>query len=85
MELEQKIRSLVRGPDDKVLRFKSGNTICVMASTDKYGVDNMIDRIRKNIKISLDFGISIYPDHAKTKDQLIELAEKNLGIGGGVG
>lgn len=77
-ELEKKIRFSVRGPEDKVVRFKEGDLIAIMAGTDKDGAERIMQRIKKNVKISLNFGLAVYPDRAKAKDDLVKEVEKEL-------
>ncbi|MDP2981173.1 MAG: ATP-binding protein [Candidatus Omnitrophota bacterium] len=77
-ELEQAIKNTVRGPEDKITRYKNGEFLVIMAVTDRLGVMAIIKRIRERIKTALVFGISIYPDDAADKEELIEKAELDL-------
>jgi len=77
-ELEQAIKNTVRGPEDKITRYKNGEFLVIMAVTDRIGVMAIIKRIRERIKTALVFGISIYPDDTADKEELIEKAELDL-------
>ena len=77
-ELEKDIHSVVRGPEDKVTRFKDGEFIVIMADTDRLGAEKIIGRMKGKVRIPLNFGVVVYPDDAKEKDELIKEAEKKL-------
>lgn len=78
VELEEVIKSAVRGPEDKVVRFASGALIAVMAGTGRGGAEKILKRLKKVIKVSVNFGIGVYPDRARTKDELIKEAQGDL-------
>lgn len=80
-EIEETIKKTVRGSEDKVIRYKKGESVIVMAITDRKGAMVIIDRLRENIKCALDFGISIYPDDGEDKDELIKKAGEDLKSG----
>ncbi|MBU4311606.1 MAG: diguanylate cyclase [Candidatus Omnitrophica bacterium] len=77
-ELEKNIHSVVRGPEDKVTRFKDGEFIVIMAGTDSSGAEKIIGRMKGKVRVSLNFGVAVYPDDAKDKEGLIKKAEKEL-------
>lgn len=77
-DLEKGIHSVVRGPEDKVTRFKEGEFLVIMAGTDRRGAVKIIGRIKDRVKIALNFGIAVYPDEAENKEDLIKQAEKAL-------
>jgi CheY-like chemotaxis protein/nitrogen-specific signal transduction histidine kinase len=78
-ETEDIIRKTVRGPEDKAIRFKK-ERIVIIAGADYLGA-MAIKRLKGNIKTSLVFGISVYPDEAIDKDELIKKAEDDLKSG----
>lgn len=78
VELEEVIKSAVRGPEDKVVRFTSGALIAVMAGTGREGAEKILKRLKKKIKVSVNFGIGVYPDRARAKDELIKEAQEDL-------
>ncbi|NQV04102.1 MAG: diguanylate cyclase [Candidatus Omnitrophica bacterium] len=78
-ELEKDIHFVVRGPEDKVTRFKDGEFIVIMAETDRLGAEKIVGRMKGKVRIPLNFGVVVYPDDAKEKDELIKEAEKKLG------
>lgn len=78
VELEEVIKSAVRGPEDKVVRFASGALIAVMAGTGREGAEKILKRLKKVIKVSVNFGIGVYPDKARAKDELIKEAQEDL-------
>ena len=80
-EMEDVINKTVRGPEDKVVRFKKEEDIAVIAGTDRPGVMAIIKRIKDNVRLPLIFGASIYPDEAMDKDELIKKAEGDLKSG----
>jgi len=80
-ELEQIIKNTVRGPADKITRYKEGEFLVIMAVTDRPGAMAIIKRLRENIKTALLFGISIYPDDATDKEELVKKAELDLSMG----
>ena len=77
-ELEKDVHYVVRGPEDKVTRFKDGEFIVIMAETDRLGAEKIIGRMKGKVRIPLNFGVVVYPDDAKEKDELIKEAEKKL-------
>ena len=77
-DLESTMQSAVRGPEDKVVRLRKGELIAVMACTDRDGAEKIMTRIKKEIKINLNFGISIYPDRTKVKGDLVKKTEEDL-------
>ncbi len=77
-ELERDIRSVVRGPEDKIARFKNRKFLVIMAGTDRAGAMKIIGRLKNKVKVPLNFGISIYPDEAECKEDLINKAEEVL-------
>ncbi len=77
-ELEDDIRSVVRGPEDKVVRFKDGEFLVIMAGTDRLGAMKIIERLKSKVKVPLNFGIAVYPDEAEYKQDLIQKAEEEL-------
>ena len=52
-----------------------------MAVTDRPGAMAILKRLRENIKTPLLFGMSIYPDDAIDKEELIKKAEEDLKAG----
>jgi len=80
-ELEQIIKNTVRGPADKITRCKEDEFLVIMAVTDRPGAMAIIKRLKCNIKIPLIFGISVYPDEAIDKDELMKKAEDDLKSG----
>jgi len=77
--LEGIIHSVVRGPEDKVVRHRGGESIAVMACTDRYGAMKIIERLKANVELPLYYGIAVYPDEAgDNKEALIKKAEREL-------
>lgn len=77
-EIEGVVEKTVRGPEDKVVSFKKRECVAIIAGADRPGAMAIIKRLKNNIKIPLLFGISIYPDEAVDKDDLIRKAEDDL-------
>ncbi len=77
-DLEKAIQSSVRGPEDKVVRFSGGDLIAVLAGTDKEGADKILKRLKKKLNVPVNFGIGIYPDRARAKEELVENAKQDL-------
>ncbi len=80
-EIEDIIKKTVRGPEDKIVRCKKGECIAIIACADRPGAMAIIRRLKGNIKIPLSFGISVYPDEAIDKDELMKKAEEDLSSG----
>jgi len=81
-EIEDIIKKIVRGPEDKIVRWgKGGGCIVIIAHADRPGAMVIIKRLRSNIKIPLSFGISVYPDEAMDKEELIKKAQEDLNNG----
>ena len=78
--IEKEIKSAVRGPEDKVARFESGNLIAVIAGTDKAGAIKILRRVKEGVKTPLDFGMVVYPDEARDKEDLVNKAKKEMNI-----
>ncbi|NQT75572.1 MAG: ATP-binding protein [Candidatus Omnitrophica bacterium] len=78
--IEKEIKSAVRGPEDKVTRFESGNLIAVIAGTDKAGALKILRRVKETVKTPLDFGMVVYPDEARDKEDLVKKAKKEMKI-----
>ena len=77
--LEGIIRSVVRGPEDKVVRHRGGKSIVVMAGTDRCGAMKIIERLKVNVGMPLYYGIAVYPDEVgDNKEDLIKKAEREL-------
>lgn len=77
-EIENIVRKTARGPEDKVAMCRNGEYIALIASTDRPGALAIIKRINGRIKIPLVFGISVYPDEAANKDELMQKIEEDL-------
>ena len=71
-EVEEAVRSVIKGPEDMVVRFKGGDLIALMAGTGREGAEKILKRLREKVKVSLYFGMSVYPDEADTKEDLIK-------------
>jgi len=80
-EMEDIIKKTVRGPEDKTVRGRKGECIVIIACTDRPGAMAIMRRIKDNIKIPILFGISVYPDEAIDKDELMKKAEEDLKSG----
>jgi nitrogen-specific signal transduction histidine kinase len=80
-QLETAVQSTVRGPEDKVVRFKDGDLVAIIAGTDREGAKRIIERLSNNVKISLNFGISVYPEDTCYKADLVKMAEEELKSG----
>jgi len=78
--IEKEIKSAVRGLEDKVTRFESGNLIAVIAGTDKAGAIKILRRVKEGVKTPLDFGMVVYPDEARDKEDLVNKAKKEMNI-----
>ncbi len=76
-EIEGIIEKTVRGPEDKVVRCKKGECIVIIACTDRPGAMAIIRRLKGNINVPLIFGISVYPDEAMDKEELVKKAEED--------
>ena len=76
--LEEAMKSTVRGPEDKIVRFKGGKLLAMMAGANRYGAERILERLKENIKIPLNYGIAVYPDGADNKESLIKQAEQEL-------
>lgn len=80
-KIEGVIKNTVRGPEDKVARFKREECIAVIAYTGKPGAMMIVKRIKDSVRTPIIFGASIYPDEAIDKDELIKKAEDDLESG----
>jgi len=80
-EIEDIIKKTVRGPEDKVVRCKKGECIVIIACADRPGAMAIIRRLKSNIKTPLIFGISVYPDEAMDKEELVKKTEEDLKSG----
>jgi nitrogen-specific signal transduction histidine kinase/GGDEF domain-containing protein len=80
-ELEKVIKDTVRGTEDKIVRYKDGEFLVIMAITDRAGAMAILKRLKGSIQTPLLFGISIYPDDAVDKEELINKAELDLKTG----
>ncbi len=76
--LEEIMKTTVRGPEDKITRFKGGKCVTMIAGANKYGAMKIIERLKTQIKISLNYGLAVFPDDVENKRDLIEKAEKDL-------
>jgi nitrogen-specific signal transduction histidine kinase len=76
-QAEDILQSIVRGPEDKVVRYKEGDFIAIIAGTGKSGAMKIIDRFRDKAAVPLNFGLAFYPEE-KDKSKLAEKAEKDL-------
>ncbi|MBU1007191.1 MAG: HAMP domain-containing histidine kinase [Candidatus Omnitrophica bacterium] len=79
--IEKIVRSTVRGPEDRVVRFRQGSVVAVMAGTDREGTKKILKRLKEKIKIPLKYGLAVYPENTNNKMGLIEKAEENLKSG----
>ncbi|MBU1912595.1 MAG: response regulator [Candidatus Omnitrophica bacterium] len=79
--IEGIIKKTVKGPEDKVVRCKKGECIVIIACADRPGAMAIIKRLKGNIKAPLIFGISVYPDEAMDKEELLKKAEEDLKSG----
>ncbi|MBU1147692.1 MAG: hypothetical protein KKD11_05000, partial [Candidatus Omnitrophica bacterium] len=76
--LEEKMKSTVRGPEDKIARSEGGKCVAMMAGANRYGAMKIIERLKKQTKISLNYGMAVFPEEVKNKKGLIDSAEKDL-------
>ncbi|PIP68667.1 MAG: hypothetical protein CO035_01160 [Candidatus Omnitrophica bacterium CG_4_9_14_0_2_um_filter_42_8] len=79
--IEGIIRNTIRGPGDKVVRCKKKECVVIIACADRPGSMAIIRRLKGNIKVPLIFGISVYPDEAMDKEELLKKAEEDLKTG----
>jgi len=76
--LEDAMKSTVRGPEDKIVRFKEGKLLAMMAGANRYGAERILERLKEKINIFLNYGIAIYPSEVEIKETLIKQAEQEL-------
>ncbi len=76
--LEEAMKTTVRGPEDKVARFKDGKLLAMMVGTNRCGVKSILERLKKRINVPLNYGIAVYPGEAENKESLIKQSEKDL-------
>ncbi|MBU1006766.1 MAG: hypothetical protein KKH08_04155 [Candidatus Omnitrophica bacterium] len=81
VRIEKIIKSVVRGPDDRVVRFNQGDVIAVMAGTDREGAGKILARLEGKTKTSLRYGLAVYPEDTNNKIDLISKAEECLKSG----
>lgn len=79
--LERTIELAVRGSEDKVVRFGGQDLIAVLAGTDSAGAVKIIERLKNELTVQLNFGVAIYPDDGEDKEKIIKRAEKDLKSG----
>lgn len=77
-KIEDAIKKTVRGPEDKVVKCKKEECVVIIACADRPGATAIIKRLRGNIKVPIVFGISVYPDEAMDKEELVKKAEEDL-------
>lgn len=80
-EIEGIMEKTVRGPEDKVVRHKKGEYVAVIARADRPGAMVIIKRLKADINVPLLFGLSVCPDEAADKEELIKKAEQDLESG----
>jgi len=80
--IEDVIKKTVRGPEDKVVRFnEKSEGVVIIANTDRPGAMAIIRRLRGNISAPVLFGVSVYPDEAMDKDELMRKAHEDIDSG----
>jgi diguanylate cyclase (GGDEF)-like protein len=87
-KIEEIIKSTVRGPEDRITRYKEGESIAVLATTNREGAIKIIERIKEvvgkeklrcqDIDVDLSFGMAVCPDDADNKEQLLLKAEESF-------
>jgi nitrogen-specific signal transduction histidine kinase len=77
---ESILQCIVRGPEDKITRYKEGKLIAVIAGTDRAGAMKIVERFREKTIAPMNFGLSVYPDE-DDKDKLADKAEKDMKSG----
>ena len=77
-DIEKIMKSIVRGPEDKVTRFKGGKCVAMMAGANRYGAMKIIERLKAQVKLSLNYGMAVFPDDVEDKVGLIGSAEEDL-------
>jgi len=80
-EVENIMKNTVMGPEDKIVRRKKEGCIAIIAGADRPGAMAIIRRLKGNIKTPLLFGISVYPDEAMDREELVNKAEEDLKSG----
>lgn len=72
--MEEIIKQAIRSPEDKIVRYKEGELIAVLATTDKDGALKIVSRVSERAKheqVSFDAKVIVYPDDGATKEELI--------------
>jgi hypothetical protein len=78
LELEKTAQSIIKGPEDMVMRFNGGKEIALMAGTNRDGAEKIVKRLKGKTKLSLNFGISVYPEETGTKEDLVKRVKKDM-------
>ena len=89
-EIAHRMILAVRG-SDRVVRYGGDEFCIILPETDSEGARQVAERIRQEIamrpfltseglgvKITASFGIATYPLHGRTKDELVEAADKAM-------
>jgi signal transduction histidine kinase/CheY-like chemotaxis protein len=83
-EVSNKIVNIFRKDDQSKFLIEDNIIKIILLNTDKIGADNVLKRIKKQLKeikeidhSKLVVGVAIYPDDAISSEELIDLSQKN--------
>jgi two-component system cell cycle response regulator len=89
-ELGHKFKTFVRD-NDSIVRYGGDEFVAILSSCDLEGAKQVAERIRKSIekhvflksegldlKITVSIGVAVFPDHAQSKDDIIEAADNAM-------
>lgn len=92
VEVGQIIKTAIRSYDP-LFRYGGDEFLALLVDTDKVTGEKVAERIRraieshefmidgKRIKLTVSIGLSVFPDHAKTAQELIQLADQAMYYG----
>jgi len=92
IELSKIVKQNIRAMDYG-FRYGGDEFICVLVGTDSQQAAQVAERIRKTaeestfdidgvqVKVTLSIGIASYPEHATTKEEIIEMADRAMYCG----
>lgn len=79
------------GPSDRGARYGGDEFVLILPGTGKQGALRMAEKIRDaigkavffedegfNIKVTASFGVATFPDHARSREEIIKMADKAM-------
>lgn len=75
-QMEKELKKFIRLPLDKILRFRNGKSLAIIAKCDRQGAQLIRERIAQAFEKMLNFKIASFPEDGLTEEELLKNLKK---------